>query len=496
MKRFYVLFAVVFLLLASGTGWAIDVKVKGNAQYTFGYLRNGYGYNLQNQEQVSGIDDKKSTSDPFWATQRIRVQVDFVASKDLWSRLYFAIGKLNWGNPNAKSGAPLDADMVNIRLKMAFMHWRVPNTDLDIRMGIQRIGLPQAVGRNPVFDNYIPGISWTYKINESVGLTGFWVRPFDEMIQDNTAYNLDDEMDMFGLTLPVKLDGMEITPWAAYARIGNDSGYWRYLVDESNPGGARKKYGWDRWGSAVADFIDGDRTSPNPYGSGGNSMAWWAGMAFTLNMFDPWTFKFDGMYGALHGDKDAPDSRGWWLDASLDYKLDWAVPGVFGWYSTGDDSDIDKDRSGRVPTIALDDGFEISGFGFNGPYGLRGGKAAFVTGIGTWGIGLQLDKVTFVPNLSHTLRLMYISGTNSVGAARYKQTDSNFTGIDFNGFYLTNRDRYYEVNFDHYYQIYDTWTVGLELGYIKLDLDSDVWNSPWDQTSSGWKVMTTFKWTF
>lgn len=68
-----------------------------------------------------------------------------------------------------------------------------------------------------------------------------------------------------------------------------------------------------------------------------------------------------------------------------------------------------------------------------------------MTGTGTWGIGLQLADVSFINDLSHTLRFAYMRGTNSHKLVR--------DGYDLRlaeDFYLTNKDQAFEVNFDPY----------------------------------------------
>ena len=70
----------------------------------------------------------------------------------------------------------------------------------------------------------------------------------------------------------------------------------------------------------------------------------------------------------------------------------------------------------------------------------------------------------------------------------------------------------WEVNFDHEYKIYENLTARLELGYIHLKLDEDVWNSDansdmgffhidrtnpnGDSSNDAWKVQVAMQYAF
>lgn len=83
-------------------------------------------------------------------------------------------------------------------------------------------------------------------------------------------------------------------------------------------------------------------------------------------------------------------ARGWFLDARLDYKMDWATVGLFGWWSTGDDASDQRNghvKLGRMPVVGVDGGFNPTSFGFGGKK-IRGDSNAIgQTAQGTWAIG-------------------------------------------------------------------------------------------------------------
>ncbi len=467
----------------------IDVKVKGEWDFAFGWAANT---NFHNNREGHRDDDN------FIARQRIRTQINFITSEYLQGVLMFEIGDIDWGhggdNANSKvgqgSGGNLDADGVNVETKRAYLDWIIPNTEVSVRMGIQGVSLPMANGYcNPVFSADVAGIVVNVPVNDMFGVTAFWLRPFNTNLNDGADNYLNDEMDMFGLTLPITGDGWSVTPWGMYSRIGNASEFFDY-------------YG-------MGDiYNDGGRADLN---SGAN--AWWAGISTQIDIWDPLTFGFDIMYGhQSKADIDIwnPDfsrgnifrtteygTRGWFVDAALNYKLDWGTPGIFGWYASGDNYDDAKDgQFGRMPVVGTDDGFAPTTFGFPGTYSIGSDSVVGVTGVGTWGVGIQIADMSFIEDLSHTLRVAYYQGTNDNDVIKkgYDGSDWPTTHTGAESMYLTTKDHAWEVNFDHQYQIYENLTAVLELGYINLHLDSDTWTD--HKTDDAWKAQVMFQYSF
>jgi hypothetical protein len=212
------------------------------------------------------------------------------------------------------------------------------------------------------------------------------------------------------------------------------------------------------------------------------------------------------MYGHLsklefiYEDSSTPPEKrdfrtaGWLLALSADYKLDWGSVGLFGWYSTGDDEDDARDGEyGRLPAIGFDSGFAATGFGGPGSFGNGSDTAVSATFLGTWGIGIQLADWSFVEDLSHTLRFSYYRGTND------HQVVENDDALAFSGeaVYLTDKDSAFEINFDHTYNLYENLAMVLELSYIHLSLDDDVWDDDdYTDTSDAWKAQLLFQYNF
>jgi hypothetical protein len=391
-------------------------------------------------------------------------------------------------------GGSIDADGVNVATKLAYVDWIIPSTEVAVRMGLQYIVLPDAVGRgNPVLNSDVAAVAVTVPFNEQVGLTAVWARPFDQQDNDG-AENLADEMDIFALILPVSGEGWSFTPWAAYARVGASAGLLEYAVGGS---GANSAFGFD---------------PESFYAEGGDDAdIWWGGLAFELTAFDPLTFGLNAMYGHMsklefsggytdnngnpYGPADADfQTAGWLVALTADYKLDWGSVGLFGWYSTGDDEDDAADGEyGRLPAIGFDSGFAATGFGGPGSFGNGSDTAVSATFLGTWGIGVQLADWSFVEDLSHTLRFSYYRGTND-----HEVVERGY-GLAFSGeaVYLTDKDSAFEINFDHVYNLYENLAMVLELSYIHLSLDEDVWDDDdYTDTENAWKAQLLFQYNF
>ena len=482
MKRISTLLLSAALAFgAMGAAEAVELKASGYFDFAFGHV---------DSETFKDSNAGKG-EDTFMAKQRVRTQFNFIASENLQGVVMFEIGDHYWGQSDVhgSNGARLDADGVNMETKRAYMDWTIPNTDTSVRMGIQGLALPTATGfGNPVFNADVAGIVTTTKASEMVDVTAFWLRPFDQASNDNDINDVNgnplnnaaDEMDMFGLVVPVKGDGWKVTPWAMYANIGNASGYYGYILP--NAVGASKPI--TRIGN------EGDSTG-----------AWWLGTALNFQIIDNLTFATDIMYGKLNsvdiggsnlGNNDL-EASGWWMDAALNYKIeDFGTAGLFGWYSTGDSKD-DGNELGRMPVVGVDGAVSFTSFGFAGSSNAFGtDNIVSSTATGTWGIGVKMADMSFVENLSHTLRFAYYEGTNNKNSSLASSVHAGAFKSDPT--YLTTRDSAFEVNFDHKYQIYENLSAHLDLGYVALDMGkrNGVDNAPDD----AWKAQVLFRYAF
>ena len=462
MKKLMTLALAAAMMLGAATGAsAIDFKAKGQWIMSFDYGMHG-DFAKSKANRDSGY--KNSTTgneDEFEARQRVRLQLDAVASEALSGTVFFEIGDQVWGESD--TGGALGADKSVVELKRAYIDWMVPQTDLKVRMGIQGLALPSfTTNASQIFDDDVAAVSLNYQFNENVGLTAFWARPYN----DNYGYkssdtnkeqweNYMDNMDMFAVLLPLSFDGVKVTPWVMYAAMG--------------PGmfGAS----WSPVKKGMQSGFKGTDWNDS-YGN-----AFWAGVTGEVTYWDPFRIAWDVNYGSASYEDEKMNREGWLASLLLEYKLDWGTPGLYGWYSTGDDNNP-RNGSERMPVVSASGNNDFSNFAFSGnPYIARE-KALGSTMVGTWGIGARLKDVSFLEDLKHTLRVNFMGGTNAPKMAKYVSHNSfkdsasvTQYGTSYDPIYLTTEDYALEIGLTNTYKMYDNFTVMLDAAYVALWLD-------------------------
>ena len=414
MKRFALvaLVAAMVFSLASSVS-ATELKVRGNLDV--------YGiWSANLNDHSSDIAD----GDNYTTTQRMRAYFDYVANENLKAVLGFEMDMI-WGDGDADWGGDLN-DGGELEIKHVYMDFTFPDTAINVQAGLQYVALPSVFG-NPVFDDDAAAITISAPINDMFGVTVGYTRDEDgsnsfgnDLITDGQD---NDAIDAAMLITPITLDGFNVTPYFAYAWLG---------------------------ANAISD--DDDAT------------VWALGANANLTMFDPLTFAADLIYGEL--DADDYDSKGWYAALAASYKMDFMTATLFTTYATGADEDEDEDNF--LPTLA--EGWGIS------PY--VGGVRAFSTsfdsfatgqlgvgndGTGLWTIGLVLDKISFVENLSHKLVIAYAQGTSDEDSAYIDVDDDEIEDI----LAFTEEDDLWEVYMVNKYMIYENLAAINELGYFQ-----------------------------
>ena len=507
MKKILTLMLAAGMLLGAASGAkAIDFKASGEWLVGFG---------LGDGSLIKDVDNKKyHHNDTFNAGQRVRLQLDAVASESLSGTVFFEIGDQMWGNAE-ESGAALGADGQIVKVKNAYIDWMVPNTDLKLRMGLQAVAMPNVAGGSAIMDGDAAALVASYQFNDNVGLTALWMRPLNDNYTGTNANeepygngyeNYLDNMDLFALMLPLKFDGVELTPWAMYGMQGKNTRF--------NEGGVGTADG------ALDVTLPGYLPGMNEFTLGKTGKAYgsmfWAGLPVAITAFDPLNIEFDINYGYVEamGRYDVlkrgtdwvrgnSKREGWLVKALVEYKMDWGTPGIFGWYASGDDGNV-KNGSERLPSIAgagnftsfMGDGNLAWGTGYNF-YDNN------LTYAGTWGVGLQIADVSFVEDLKHTFRVAYWGGTNSPSMVKYMGSGVAWdeTTAAQDGPYLTTNDGLLEFNLVNSWQIYENLEANLELGYIINMMDKDTWdksyvsNRNWSKQDA-WKAQLIFAYTF
>lgn len=470
MKKLMTLALAAAMMLGAATGAnAIDFKAKGQWIMSFDYGQHANFRSNQDGKPGSGYKNE----DEFEARQRVRLQLDAVASEALSGTVFFEIGDQVWGQND--TGGALGADNNSVvELKRAYIDWMVPQTDLKVRMGIQGLALPAfTTNASQILDDDVAAVSLNYQFNENVGLTAFWARPYN----DNNGYlyggdkqgykNYMDNMDMFAVLLPLTFDGVKVTPWVMYAALG--PGMFDHENQNPNWGG----YGsaWTRAARGLTSgFVGGDKL--DSYGN-----AFWAGVTGEVTYWDPFRIAWDVNYGSVSYEDEKMNREGWLASLLLEYKLDWGTPGLYGWYGSGDDNNP-KNGSERMPVVSANGNNDFSNFAFNGnPYIAREGILGS-TMVGTWGIGARLKDVSFLEDLKHTLRVNFMGGTNAPKMAKYVSHNSFKDpatvaqyGTSYDPIYLTTEDYALEIGLTNTYKMYDNFTVMLDAAYIAMWLD-------------------------
>jgi hypothetical protein len=163
------------------------------------------------------------------------------------------------------------------------------------------------------------------------------------------------------------------------------------------------------------------------------------------------------MYGSTSGLDE--NDKGWYGALAASYKFDMVTPTLFFTYASGDDDDA-TDGSEIMPTLS--EGWAISP--------MTGARAFSTTwdtwgltdlpqeaGLAMWTVGLKLDKIQFIDNLTHTLVVAYLKGTSDEDSAQLFDEESHAFEV-----YLANT-----------YKIYENLSAIVEFDYFAPDFNDD-----------------------
>ena len=135
-------------------------------------------------------------------------------------------------------------------------------------------------------------------------------------------------------------------------------------------------------------------------------------------------------------------------------------------YSSGDKKD-DDGKFGRIASLAYDDAIWPTRMAFAGSLTCADDSYLSYTGSGMWLLGLQISDISFVEDVTHYARLVYMRGTNHIDSDL--ASGKNAVPVLGNYIPLVYEDQVWELGFDTYWQAYENLTVGLELGYMYFD---------------------------
>ena len=408
MKRiaFTALLGAMLFGIVSGAA-ATDLKVKGNLDV--------YGMWSANLRDFSSDNPD---GDNYMTTQRFRSYFTFVTNENLKAILGLETNNV-WGQGDASDWGTDGVD--NLQIKHSYLDFNYPDTALNVKAGLQYIGLPGVFG-NPFFDDDAAALVVSTPINDMFGITAGYTRGIDD--NDNydstigSTADLDkDDVDMAFVVAPLTFDGFNVSPYFGYAWIGENSG----------------------WVSKSQQIIVED-----------DANIWMIGANAKLTLFDPLTFAADVIYADL--DSDDYETMGWYAALAGSYKLDMLTATIFTTYATGADDDAGEDN--YLPTLRED--WKVTPY-LSGARAFSTGYDSFATntlgvgsdGTGLWTMGLILDKISFVENLSHKVTVAYFEGTSDEGTNLFTEEDSGW-----------------EVYVVNQYNIYENLAAINELGYF------------------------------
>ena len=347
MKRIVTLILAAGLILgATSAAQAVDFKVSGLWQHRVSFADRNF--------------EKHNGDDKLRAASRLRTQIDVIASESLKGVMFFEIGHQNWGK--SAQGAALGTDGKEVKVRYSYVDWVVPQTDVKVRMGLQKYTLPNFTGiGSPILDADGAGITISNQFTENVGTNLFWLRAANDNDPEMTKHDAHDALDFIGLTVPLTFDGVKVTPWGMGGIIGQDSfkGSGPDMTGIAMPG--MLPLGGD---AAIAASSDKDHGS-----------IWYGGIAADVTYFEPFRFALDAAYGSVDMGtskyKDKIDGVMGQLDGMKDFSYDPTRDAAYEQY---------KNSYTRQAKLANENAqanaSAISG-GYGSSYGTQAGQSAY-----------------------------------------------------------------------------------------------------------------------
>ncbi|WP_027722800.1 outer membrane homotrimeric porin [Maridesulfovibrio zosterae] len=450
MKKLVTLAVLTIMVLGfAGIASAVELEAKGKFQFQANIIDNSDYLSAEND----GVQE-----DDLNFYFRARAQFRFIANENLMSELY-----VEYKTRVGASDSDLNSGSTDRQLgiKRMFLQYRFPGTEVLTTAGVFAIELPGAASGNVVLGDIDAGALFVESpITDQIGITAGFIRAYDANSEDgSTTYGVQaatttkhDEVDLFYAGVPVKIDGIEATPYFMYGLIGKDT--YGALGTSSGISGNK---GLSTFGTTP---FDKDAT------------AWWLGTSFSMDMFDPFVLKADIVYGAIDANKKQNDRSGLLVDASLAYTgFDFVQPKVMFAYSTGEDDNTDN-GSERLPSVNNNFAFGTTYFGGSA---LTSSDFNDQNQLGFWMAGLSFEGISFLDKLTHDLTFLYIKGTNDKDLI--KNSAATLTNGVADGNFLTTEDQAFEVDFNTNYQIYDELAAIVEFGYVDVDLDKNTWEN-------------------
>jgi hypothetical protein len=429
MKRLIMLAVLCAFVLSAAAASAADIKA--TAEFKTDAVWN-HNWNFAKGDNTT---DEATTFD---INQRLEVTMDFIANENLKAVMTLRAGTSAWGDDLALGGTD------TLAVRKAYLDFNWPDTAINVKVGHQGIALPNAVGGSMLLDSRASALLVSAPVSDNVALTGGYIRALDA--------GMDGQIDLYALIASITAGDMNFTPFFVLGNIGGQANIA---------------------GTGLTGLQSTNSTAGKTDG------AYWLGLSTTM-AFGDINVAGDFNYGAVNAADDNNDRSGWYVGLSADYAMDMMTPEAFFVYTTGEDDD-NTNGSERMANLAPD--WAVGSFYFGGDAWLNGSVNGGAAPLGFWALGANLKQIaSFADGLTHQATIMYAKGTNDKASA---------PGLY--GTALTEEDSLIEIDFNTYYKVYDALTIGVELGYLNLDADKDVWG---DDGGSAYKVATGLKYKF
>lgn len=444
------------------TGDLGEMQINGAIKASFGAT-----------QYLDFVDDYSKGDDAdFDATRELSIKTQWILNPNLKGVVSFQIGEGStggyFGSTDALVGGEEDGDLI-LELDNLYIDWTT-DSGMNFKIGSQGYGLGDIAYGSHIMYEVPAGVTFSAPFSDTASLEAGWFRIADLM--DDSANNLDDQADFLFAKLPVSFNGLNITPWAAFANIeqdviANSPSFWRYAYF-NYPGlltGAN---------SAIADSTPTDDVS-----------AYYLGMTLGYAPSDALSVKASITYGDMDWETATVDASiaGFFTDLVIDYKMDKFTPEFFAFYGNGPDAD-DADFD-MMPVLIGGPTYTSSYFGgsrFNDNM-FDSYDSTYATSM--WAVGFKLKDIKTGKKLTHEFQVMYAEGTAE---------DTIFQSP--NDILMNEDESVLEVNFNSEYQIMDHLLFATELGYMTFDEDSDYNESVSGTVEDFWKVACAIELTF
>jgi len=500
MKRLLALALLVsFAFCAVAAQAATEVKMTGDARIWGNYFDhvNYTGWNAKGTQ----------THDDFTIWERFRLRSDFIANEGLKFRLGIRVNNKAWGNDTMT----VDNPAASIDVYQAFLQFKWPSTDVEFTIGLQDMDLPIS---SPSMFNASPVFGGTRSAAAVVSIPVVdqfkIIAGFTRMLDTNkdfdpTTTQQADEFDGYFLALPITLDGFAATPWGLAAVAGRNAGYFTAVgvsPHQTNQSLATNLLSAGTLLNAPAtttiNATTGQLNNPNAAIKNAQNLFWWAGTTLAVTALDPFKFYGDVIYGQGNAtDRQRNRRQGWFFDFGAEYTgLDMMTPQVSAWYSTGEDGST-RNGSERMPTVVQNWGPSNS-FLFDSSQAFGAGDMG-VNPIGSWGVAVSLNKISFIQDLTHRLTFTYAGGTNSATALRNANAIWGVGNYIQMGRDLTINEYDLGVNFDNQYNIYENLAAIVETGWSHGQFQKSVWGRRFVNQAQGgdtWKCAFGLQYKF